>query len=91
MLMIILCEIKTNILISSSTDKLIKIWNISKTSLNLLKIIQTSSDNALKLYSLTNNRFICKSDFNIQIYENFEPYTNITVLNETSKIFLFVQ
>ena len=80
-------ELKPLILGSCSSDKTIKIWNISATDLTLLKILTTHTNIVWTIIPFKQNTFAsCSKDCTIKIWENDNSFQEVTSLSNPNDV-----
>ena len=88
-----LCEIKNCQIVSSSLDKLIKIWYLSETKLTLLTSLSKHTDCVFQILPLLNkNEFIsCGGEGIIRIWNNTSPYKETYSINEDKAVYAVIE
>ena len=89
-----LCELNNNQIISCSWDKTIKIWKITATHLILNHMFTNHTSDVCCVITLPKNRFAsCSEDKTVRIWSSTEPYKELKIINNDSKVFalLYIQ
>ena len=88
-----LCELNNNKLASSSEPQdSIKLWLITPIDLVLIKTLKGHEDTVSCIIPLYNNRFAsCSGDSTVKIWENEEPFQEITSLKHTDSVWSIFQ
>ena len=87
-----LCTLSSKRLLSGSDDCSIKVWNISKAKLTLLKTIQKHTLPIWKVISLSKERFAsCSDDCSVKIWKDNNQYQNLSTLKDDGNIISILQ
>ena len=88
-----LCEFNPETLVSCSSDKTIKIWNITLENLTLVTTLTSHNSDITKVITLSNQRFASSSyDHSVIIWKNNPSnYEEIISLKEEGKVYSILQ